>query len=78
MLKIENWVPSKEPPKPLEADEVESSAVVELTDIDILEKMYFEEYKQIKEKDKNKNKDFNKLMYDELKQAKYYFEYLRT
>ncbi|CDW72353.1 ndufa12 domain containing protein [Stylonychia lemnae] len=77
MLKIENWVPGSQP-KQLDADEPETSAVIEMTEIDKLEIMYFEEYKKIREKDKEKNKDFNILMYDELKQAKYYFEYLRT
>jgi hypothetical protein len=29
-------------------------------------------------KDKESGKDFNRLAYDEAKQTKYYFEYLKT
>lgn len=30
------------------------------------------------DKDDSKNKDFNKLAYDEAKKARYFFEYMRT
>ena len=43
-----------------------------------MERDYFEEYERIMKKDKERNKDFNMKVFDEMKQIKYYFEYLRT
>ena len=36
-----------------------------------------EEYDYIVQKDKEQNKDFNKLALQEMKKARYYFDYLR-
>lgn len=43
-----------------------------------MERLYFTEYEKLVLKDKSSGKDFNSKAYDDLRQAKYYFEYLRT
>jgi hypothetical protein len=37
-----------------------------------------EEYDRVLKKDNSQNKEFNKVVYYEVKKAKYFFEYLRT
>lgn len=49
-----------------------------LSPIDEMERLYFTEYEKLVAKDKGSGKDFNSRAYDELRQAKYHFEYLRT
>eukprot|EP00347_Sterkiella_histriomuscorum_P001917 403370172 len=85
MFKLENWVPGTKPSSFYENGkqdnqlvEVGTSEIMEVNEIDMLERMFFEEYKMISEKDKDRNKDFNRLAYEEMKLAKYYFNYLRT
>ena len=71
VFKVEHWVPKQK-------KDDGSLITQEMSDIDKLEQAYYEEYQKVLLKDKEKNKDFNVLAYDELKQAKYHFEYLRT
>ncbi len=56
----------------------QENEVVVLSDIDIMEKAYIDEYNLIAAKDKAEGKDFNFLAYEELKSAKHMFQYLRT
>jgi len=55
----ESWKPST----------LEQKAVVPLTNIDLIEKEYLEEYDRILRKDKAEGKDFNILAYNDLKKA---------
>lgn len=48
---------------------LEQKAVVPLTNIDLIEKEYLEEYDRILQKDKAEGKDFNILAYNDLKKA---------
>lgn len=48
---------------------MEQKAVVPLTNIDLIEKEYLEEYDRILKKDKAEGKDFNILAYNDLKKA---------
>jgi len=54
----ESWKPSSD-----------SSAVVPLTNIDLIEREYLTEYDKIIQKDKEDGKDFNMLAYNDLKRA---------
>ena len=49
-----------------------------MSPIDEMEKAFFEEYQKVMEKEDSKGRDYNKLVYDEAKKAKYFFEYMRT
>ena len=62
---------------PVEAWKPENELVA-LSEIDLLEKAYIEEYKLIAAKDVAEGKDFNGLAYEELKKSKYFFQYMRT
>ena len=54
------------------------TALAILDEIDQMEKTFEEEYDKVYSKDKESNKDLNVLALEELKQAKYFFAYLRT
>ena len=61
----------------LVAQESETALAI-LDEIDQMEKTFEEEYDKVYAKDKDANKDLNILALEELKQAKYFFAYLRT
>ena len=48
-----------------------------MTEIDLMERKYMEEYDQIINFDRQEGKDFNHLALADLKRAQYYFDYLR-
>ena len=48
-----------------------------MTEIDLMERKYMEEYDKIINFDREEGKDFNHLALADLKRAQYYFEYLR-
>ena len=48
-----------------------------MSKVDLMERSYMEEYEFIIEKDRAEGKDQNTLAMNELKKAKYFFEYLR-
>ena len=49
-----------------------------MSEIDRLEQEFLNDYHRVAEKDQKDGKDINRLAYNELKRAKYFFEYLRT
>ena len=65
------WIPNA--PK-----EQHASQIIPISDIDKLEKLFFDEYEKVLSKDDTKNKDFNRVAYEEGKKARYYFEYMKT
>lgn len=48
-----------------------------MTEIDLMERQYMEEYDKIINFDRKEGKDFNHLALSDLKKAQYYFDYLR-
>ena len=49
-----------------------------LSEIDLMEKAYLEEYNRLAAKDTAEGKDFNNLAIEELKKARHWFNYMRT
>ncbi len=56
----------------------EEKGMVRVSAVDLIEKEYLEEYKKIIDKDRELGKDFNNQAYEDMKKARYHFEYLRT
>lgn len=88
---MESWVPGgrtsqdifkeKQEKFNLQVEEyVKSSdmALAVIDEIDQMEEDYLNEYEKLFVKDTENNKDFNMLALEELKQARYFFAYLRT
>ena len=48
-----------------------------MTELDIMEKNYLQEYEKVYLKDQEGNKDLNNLAIEELKRAQYFFAYMR-
>ena len=48
-----------------------------MTELDMMEKNYLQEYEKVYLKDQEGNKDLNNLAIEELKRAQYFFAYMR-
>lgn len=85
------WIPGTkaEPLEPLPADELfkseldnfaetDEKTLMVLTEVDLAEKYYLDEYHKVFKKDKEDNKDLNKLALQELKSAHLFFAYMKT
>ena len=86
MDQLEEWVPGTKAIEPLpestELDvsnqEYDENSLAIISEIDDMEKKYHEEYEKVYSKDKEANRDLNVLALEELKQANYFFAYLRS
>ena len=73
MSKIEEWDRGKKKP---EEDEHKDLMVID--GLDEIEEQYMNEFELVYKKDREGNKDLNKLALEELKRTQYLFHYLRT
>ncbi len=62
---------------PVESWKPEENQIVEVSEVDQMEKAYNQEYDLLVEKDKAEGKDFNWLAFEEMKKAQYFFKFLR-